>query len=117
MTTGSLIIRESVEALLAGQEIEKLLALGGEVALTFGDEGRATNKAGCCFDGIAGLHAEKLTKGFRPERRHACPIELTLAWLRKTSFQGLVPLGIGGEDARPIIRCEQRRHDAGDKLH
>src|ERR687885_1995972 len=103
MTTGSLIIRESVEALLAGQEIEKLLALGGEVALTFGDEGRATNKAGCCFDGIASLHAEKLTKGFRPERRHACPIELALAWIVKLSLQCLVHLGVGGENALPIF--------------
>src|SRR5262245_55623180 len=116
MTTCSLIICESVEALLAGQEIEELLALGGEVSLTFDDAGRATNKAGFCFDGIAGQHAEKLAKGFRPERRHACPIKLALAWIVKLLLQGLVHLRGGGEDALPIIRCEKRRHDAGDKL-
>src|SRR5262245_37798633 len=70
VATGSLSLRESVEALLARQEIEELLALRGEVALPFGDEGRATNEAGLCFDGIAGQHAEKLTEGLRPERRH-----------------------------------------------
>ena len=36
-------VRELMELLLAGQEIEKLAALGGKVSLTFGHEGRATD--------------------------------------------------------------------------
>src|SRR5262245_39424956 len=117
MATGPLSLRELVEALLAGQQVEQLAALRGKVSFAFGDEGRATDESRFIFYGIAGLHAEKLTKGFSPESSHSRPIEFTLAWVVKLSLQCLVHLGIGCEDALPINHCEKRRHYARYKLH
>ena len=103
MAAGSLSLHEPVEALLAGQQIKQLLALGGEVSFPFGHQRWATNQTGLIFDGIADLHPQKFTEGFSPESRHTRSVELALVRTAKHLLQHLIHLGIRAEDLPPLV--------------